>query len=68
MTRDLRETKTDRRAFLRDLAVAGGLAAVAGSSAAATSAAEPGAAAPAPKRPGYRVTPHISKYYDKARI
>lgn len=67
MTRDLRDRKTNRRAFLRDLAVAGGLAAVAGSTGAAT-AAEPAADAAPQKRPGYRVTPHVSKYYDKARI
>ncbi len=68
MTRDLRDTKTDRRKFLRDLATASGLAAVAGSTGAVVAAP---AVEPAPKssRPaGYRVTAHVSKYYDKARI
>lgn len=68
MIRDLRDTKTDRRKFLRDLATASGLAAVAGSAGAAVAAPalEP---APQPSRPaGYRVTAHVSKYYDKARI
>ena len=35
MIRDLREMKSNRRKFLRDLAAAGGLAAVAGSTVAA---------------------------------
>jgi len=68
MIRDLRETKTNRRKFLRDVATASGLAAVAGSTgavvAAPTTATKPQASRPA----GYRVTPHISKYYDKARF
>ena len=67
MIRDLRDSRTNRRKFLRDLAAAGGLAAVAGS--AGSVAAEP-AATPGPRvKPatGYRVTPHVSKYYDKAR-
>jgi hypothetical protein len=68
MIRDLRDTKTDRRKFLRDLATASGLAAVAGSAGAvvAAPAVEP---KPQASRPaGYRVTAHVSKYYDKARI
>jgi hypothetical protein len=68
MFRELRDQKTDRRKFLRDLATASGLAAVAGSTGAVTAAA---AAEPAPQanRPaGYRVTAHVAKYYDKARI
>ena len=68
MIRDLRDSKTNRRKFLRDIATAGGLAAVAGS--AGSVAAEPAATAEPPAKPatGYRVTPHISKYYDKARF
>ncbi len=68
MIRDLRDRMTDRRKFLRDLAAAGGLVAVAGSTGAATvaHAAEP--TLPASKPTGYRVTAHVSKYYDKARI
>jgi hypothetical protein len=68
MTRDLRERKTNRRTFLRDLAVAGGLAAVAGSSGAAPAGEATRSETSPQKRAGYRVTPHISKYYDKARI
>lgn len=68
MIRDLRETKTNRRKFLRDVATAGGLAAVAGSAsvvvAAPATATKPQASRPA----GYRVTPHVAKYYDKARF
>ena len=61
------KTKTGRRAFLRNLAAVGGVAAVATSG-----AGEPEGTAsqpPAAARPrGYRVTPHVAKYYDKARI
>ena len=68
MIRDLRDAKTNRRKFLRDLATAGGLAAVAGS--AGSVAAQPAATTEPQPKPatGYRVTPHISKYYDKARF
>jgi len=68
MIRDLRDSKTNRRKFLRDLATAGGLAAVAGSagSVAAAPAAEPTPQAKLPT--GYRVTAHVSKYYEKARF
>jgi len=68
MIRDLRDSKTNRRKFLRDLATAGGLAAVAGS--AGSVAAQPAATPEPPAKPatGYRVTPHVSKYYDKARL
>lgn len=67
MIRDLGDSKTNRRKFLRNVAAAGGLAAVAGSGVAvATTAAK---AAPQPAKPkGYRATQHVSKYYDKARI
>ena len=68
MIRDLRDSRTNRRKFLRDLATAGGLAAVAGSagSVAAAPAAEPEPQAKPPT--GYRVTAHVSKYYEKARF
>jgi hypothetical protein len=68
MIRDLRDSKTNRRKFLRDLAAAGGLVAVAGSAGVAATAATAGPAAPSSKPDGYRVTPHVSKYYDKARL
>jgi hypothetical protein len=68
MTRDLASGTTSRRKFLRDIAAAGGLAAVAGSTGATTVDAAAAPAATAGKPKGYRVTPHISKYYDKARI
>jgi hypothetical protein len=68
MMRHLSDRKTDRRKFLRDLATASGLLAVAGS--AGTAAADaPVASQPSAGKPaGYRVTPHVAKYYDKARI
>jgi hypothetical protein len=68
MIRDLRDTKTDRRKFLRDLATASGLAAVAGSAGAVTAAPAPEPLPQANRPAGYRVTAHVSKYYDKARI
>ena len=68
MIRDLRDRMTDRRKFLRDVAAAGGLVAVASSAAAATTVARaPVPVAPASRPAGYRVTAHVSKYYDKAR-
>lgn len=68
MIRDLRELNTNRRKFLRDLAAAGGLAAVAGATVAGEAIPKATSAAPAKKPTGYRVTPHVAKYYDKARI
>lgn len=68
MIRDLRETKTNRRKFLRDVATAGGFAAAA-ASASVVVAAPATATKPQESRPaGYRVTPHVAKYYDKARF
>ncbi|HSG87935.1 MAG TPA: hypothetical protein VLA56_01895 [Pseudomonadales bacterium] len=68
MNPDERTAKTSRRAFLRDVAAAGGIAAVA-ASATAVEARPAAVKAPAAARPkGYHVTPHVTKYYDKARI
>jgi hypothetical protein len=68
MSRDTGNTTTSRRGFLRSLAVIGGTAAVVAS--ASADLAEPAArAAPEKGKPtGYRETPHVAKYYDKARI
>ena len=68
MIRDLRDRMTDRRKFLRDLAAAGGLVAVAGSAGATAAAQAAAPTTPESKPTGYRVTAHVSKYYDKARI
>lgn len=68
MIKDLTDRMTDRRKFLRDIAAAGGLVAVAGSAGATAVAQAAAPAAPAGKPAGYRVTAHVSKYYDKARI
>lgn len=69
MTRDLRNSRTNRRKFLRNLAAAGGLAAVAATSTGSATEATPAAPKAQPKpRTGYRVTEHVSKYYDKARF
>lgn len=68
MSPNERKAKTSRRAFLRDVAAAGGIAAVA-ASATAVEARPAAVKAPAAERPkGYHVTPHVTKYYDKARI
>jgi nitrous oxide reductase len=69
MSRNEGTAKTSRRAFLRDAAAVGGIAAVAagsGAAAAQVSAAAPARSEARPK--GYRVTPHVAKYYEKARI
>jgi nitrous oxide reductase len=69
MTRDLRDSRTNRRKFLRNLAAAGGLAAVAGTTGSVAAASAEAAKKPQDKpRTGYRVTAHVSKYYDKARF
>lgn len=68
MSRNEGTAKTSRRAFLRDVAAAGGIAAIAASAGAAEArpAATTAAAAARPK--GYHLTPHIARYYEKARI
>ena len=69
MSRRSRSEKEGRRAFLKQLAAVGGATAtvaVAGRAAAAPDTEE--AAPAAPKAQGYRETPHISTYYDKARF
>ncbi len=68
MIRNLIDRTTDRRKFLRDIAAAGGLVAVASSTGATAVARSAAPVAPASKPAGYRVTAHVSKYYDKARI
>jgi nitrous oxide reductase len=69
MIRDLRDSRTNRRKFLRNLAAAGGLAAVAATTTGGASETVPAAPkAPSKPRTGYRVTEHVSKYYDKARF
>ena len=69
MKRDPAEKRTQRRKFLRDIAAAGGLAVAAVSAGPAASATPTPDPTPAkPRSKGYRVTAHVSKYYDKARI
>jgi len=69
MSNKPRSDTKGRRAFLTQLAAVGGATAtmaVAGRAAAAPGMEETPATAPESK--GYRVTPHISAYYDKARF
>jgi nitrous oxide reductase len=68
MSRDTGNTTTSRRGFLRSLAVIGGTAAVVASASADLAEPAAGAAQEKGKPVGYRVTPHVAKYYDKARI
>jgi hypothetical protein len=68
MSRETGTRENSRRSFLRGLAVMGGVTAVAASSGADT--VSPGVKAQEqPRKPqGYRETPHVAKYYDKARF
>lgn len=69
MSSRTRSEKEGRRVFLKQLAAVGGATAtvaVAGRAAAAPSQEEAAPAASGSR--GYRETPHISTYYDKARF
>jgi hypothetical protein len=68
MNRKLRELKGNRREFLRNLAAAGSVAAVAGASGHAAARSTPENDPVTHKPQGYRVTAHVAKYYQKARI
>ena len=68
MTRKPGERKTNRRDFLGGLAAAGGVAVVAATSSSASAETAPGERPETSERKGYRVTAHVAKYYDKARI
>ena len=67
MSRDTRDLNKTRRSFLRDLAAVSGAAAVAGSASAEVNGTPASDTKPDRPSKGYRVTPHIQKYYDKAR-
>jgi len=60
-----------RRAFIKDVVLAGGATAMAAAAGGALAAApvekDPEASSNAPDT-GYRVTPHVRAYYDKARF
>lgn len=71
MNKPTQPASEPRRQFLRRCAVVGGSAAVIG--AAGTGAAhvvndEAAPTAAEPSRQGYRLTPHIQDYYNKARF
>jgi len=68
MIRDLCDSKTNRRKFLRDIATASGLAAVAGSAGSVAAAPSEAPQPQAKAHGGYQETPHVSKYYEKARF
>jgi hypothetical protein len=67
MSRETGKQDNSRRDFLRGLAVVGGVTAVASSTGADEVVAPAPKEAPAAAK-GYRVTPHVAKYYEKARI
>jgi hypothetical protein len=68
MNRNPQYRNTNRRNFLMGLAAASGLVAGAGAVKASNEegVAEPPGNAPHPR--GYRLTPHVAKYYGKARF
>ncbi len=68
MSRKLRDMDEGRRSFLRNVAAVGGVAAAAGAASAGASTPVPAEGVVEARPKGYRVTPHVSKYYDKARI
>jgi nitrous oxide reductase len=68
MSRETGKQDNSRRSFLRGLAVMGGVTAVAASTGADVVESTTKPAPSAEKPEGYRVTPHVAKYYDKARI
>ena len=71
MSRDESRTEPNRRRFLRGLATAGGAAATSGLIVRSAEAAVPtrptNTDEPAESQ-GYRLTPHILEYYEKARF
>lgn len=69
MSKTLKRAATGRRRFLRDMAIAGGAAAVALKTKvnAADVPAEATDAGGTAESKGYHLTPHIREYYDKAR-
>jgi hypothetical protein len=68
MSRNSGNSTIDRRRFLRGVTAAGSLAVVAGTAGGAPAAQPPQPAQEPQRRKSYRVTPHVAKYYDKARF
>ncbi|KPJ80857.1 MAG: hypothetical protein AMJ58_07180 [Gammaproteobacteria bacterium SG8_30] len=68
MSRKSRDLDQSRRSFLRNVAIAGGVAAATGTAAAGASGTAVAETVAEVQPKGYRVTPHVSKYYDKARF
>lgn len=71
MSREIRSEKPSRRSFLKGAAVAGGAATVAalGPRAQASIQRQPaGNVEQVPEPKGYRETPHVLQYYEKARL
>jgi len=68
MTRESQVDKKSRRTFLKELAVAGGAAAVVSAAGTANAEPTPVATSEKPNAKGYHLTPHINRYYQKARF
>ncbi|HZX23632.1 MAG TPA: twin-arginine translocation signal domain-containing protein [Woeseiaceae bacterium] len=69
MSRKSRVDAGERRNFLKKLAVAGGATAAVAVGGRSVMAEPAGTRAPAkPDRQGYRETPHIRAYYEKASL
>ena len=68
MTRESQGDKKSRRTFLKELAVAGGAAAVVSAAGTANAAPTPATSNEKPNAKGYHLTPHINRYYEKARF
>lgn len=70
MKRKTGRGRSSRREFLQGAVLAGGAATVAASAGAALLEPSPPAPAEAATAPaqGYRLTPHIRQYYEKARF
>lgn len=71
MSKKAKPATSNRREFLKGVAIMGGTATLALVSKAQASEAAPKTAkqeAPAPESKGYHVTPHIAEYYQKAQF
>lgn len=71
MSKKAKPATSNRREFLKGVAVMGGTAALALVSQAQASEVAPDVAkqdVATPESKGYRVTPHVAEYYNKARF
>ncbi len=62
------ELPCNRRTFMKRAAILGGLAALAGFRKPADAAPEQPGTQPEPSAAGYRLTEHVKRYYETARL